>query len=114
MELLSIGLDDVLKHNCQLVANGKWTGEELLGPNDPARAKQVVVGQNADGRIEIFYIGLDDVLYHSEQLAPNGKWRGKNPVGPNGPSTAKQVAVGRPRHPHTAQHFGHRASLATM
>jgi hypothetical protein len=78
IEVFYIGLDDVLYHNWQLVPNHKWIGENLLGPGDPAKAKQIAVGKNKDGRIEVFYIGLDDVLYHNWQLVPNGKWIGEN------------------------------------
>jgi hypothetical protein len=77
LEIFYIGLDDVLYHNWQLAPNGKWIGENAVGPKGPSRAKQVAVGNNADGRLEIFYIGLDDVLYHNWQSAPNGNWIGE-------------------------------------
>ena len=57
------------------------------------KAKTVQVGNNADGRIEIFYTGLDDILYHDWQL-PNGHWIGQNVLGPGDPVKAKQITVG--------------------
>src|SRR6185369_15324956 len=96
LELFYIGAeDDVIYHNWQLRPNGYWICEYFLGPVNSATAKQIALGYNADGRMELFYIGLDDVLYHNWQTAPNGRWKGEYPVGPDGRSKAKQVAVGK-------------------
>ena len=34
----------------------------------------IAAGQNADGRLEIFYIKTDQVCYHRWQMSPGGKW----------------------------------------
>ena len=36
--------------------------------------QQIVVGQNADGRLELFALGGDRAVYHIWQTAPNGNW----------------------------------------
>ncbi|MBM4298914.1 MAG: hypothetical protein FJ143_14355, partial [Deltaproteobacteria bacterium] len=96
MDLFSIGLDDAVNHNCQLVANGKWGGGEVpLEPDASLKAKQLAVGEQADGRMELFCIGSDDVLYHKSQLAPNREWNNAEPLGPDMARKAKQVAVGK-------------------
>jgi hypothetical protein len=38
------------------------------------------VGQNADGRLEIFTQGSDDALWHNWQLTPGGAWSGWYPL----------------------------------
>ena len=63
-----------------------FQGEAPLG----GAAKQVTVGKNADGRMELFYAGLDDLLYHNWQGVPNGPFQGQAPLG----GAAKQIAVG--------------------
>jgi hypothetical protein len=40
----------------------------------PSFVGQVAVGQNLDGRLELFAAGTDGVLYHRRQLTPNGAW----------------------------------------
>jgi hypothetical protein len=41
-------------------------------------AKQICVGQNQDGRLEIFYVGTNDRIYHNWQTTPNGNnWNGE-------------------------------------
>lgn len=60
--------------------------------NQNATATQVAVGQNQDGRLEIFYVGTNSKLYHNWQTLPNGNWRGETPFPGD---SAKQVAVGK-------------------
>ena len=96
IEVFYLGIEDrVIYHNWQLRPNGYWICEYFLGPVNPANAKQIALGYNADGRMELFYVGLDDVLYHNWQLVPNGKWSGEHPLGPAEPRKAKQVAAGQ-------------------
>jgi hypothetical protein len=50
---------------CQLLKlPKKWSGEKLL----TGLAKQITVGQNKDGRLELFHIGLDDHIFHNYQI----------------------------------------------
>jgi len=48
--------------------------------SDAPLAKQLAVGQNKDGRLEVFCIGLDDAIYHSSQLTPGGDWSAWKPL----------------------------------
>jgi hypothetical protein len=67
-----------------------WAGETWFRGNS---AKQVAVGRNADGRLEIFYVGTNNDLYHNHQTVPNGNgWAGETHFANN---SAKQVAVGQ-------------------
>jgi hypothetical protein len=51
-----------------------------------------MVGQNLDGRLEVFVRGADGGLWHTAQTEPNGDW---NPWSPLGGSLAAPPAVGR-------------------
>jgi hypothetical protein len=53
-----------------------WAGAKRFNGNS---ATQITVGQNVDGRLEIFYVGTDHSLYHNWQNGPNGKngWNGE-------------------------------------
>jgi acylphosphatase len=61
-----------LYHKWQTTPNGEWvTDWETLGGiilGNPA------VGQNADGRLEVFVRGDDNRVYHKWQTTPNGEW----------------------------------------
>jgi hypothetical protein len=52
----------------QTAANSTWSGHTALG----GKAKELVVGNNADGRLEVFYVGTNDMLYHRVQVT--GGW----------------------------------------
>ena len=74
LELFYIGTDQHLYHRWQTSPNGgpsnnDWTGET---PFSDDSANVIAVGQNADGRLELFYIGTDDRFYHRWQLSPGG------------------------------------------
>src|SRR5262249_12951871 len=66
--------------------NGGWHGQLALG----GAAKQITVGSNKDGRLEVFYVGTDNNIYHNYQVAPNGGWHGELALG----GAAKQITVG--------------------
>ncbi len=51
--------------------------------------KALIVSQNVDGRLEVFYTGVDDVLYNNAQTRPNGNWRGELALG----GWAKQIVA---------------------
>ena len=70
------GENEVLFHLKQTSAH-EWepVAEEFLGA-----AKQPLLVQNKDGRLELIYIGTDDALYHSAQLGPaSPNWFGEMP-----------------------------------
>ena len=67
--------------------SGNWAGENAFGGS----AKQLTVGRNQDGRLEVLYVGADDKLYHNWQDAPSNGWAGEAAFG----GSAKQLTVGR-------------------
>ncbi|MEP6749773.1 MAG: hypothetical protein ABJB86_18690 [Bacteroidota bacterium] len=67
----------------------QWWGEFLFG----GAAKQIAVGQDADGRLEVFYVGTNNDLYHRWQTTPGALvWSGENHFPGD---SAQQIAVGR-------------------
>lgn len=36
--------------------------------------RQILVGANADGRMQLFALGGDGVVYSRYQIEPNGRW----------------------------------------
>jgi len=81
LEIFYIGTNDRLYHNWQEKPNGGWHGEEEFKDGSHYyAAKQICVGQNVDGRLEIFYIATNDRLYHNWQEKPNGHWNGEMPL----------------------------------
>ncbi len=74
-------MNDTIYHNWQNAPNRDWNGEEEFKNN---RAKQICVGQNQDGRLEIFYVGMNDTIYHNWQNAPNHDWNGEEHLGYRG------------------------------
>ncbi|MCT7969177.1 hypothetical protein NG799_22945, partial [Laspinema sp. D1] len=55
-------------------------------------AKSIEVGQNADGRLEVFTIGTDSKVYQAWQTTPNGGWSNWQQLSGG---IAKSVTVGR-------------------
>ena len=86
----NIGTNNDLYHNMQTApGSDTWVGETHF-PGDSA--KQVAVGTNADGLLEIFYVGTNNDLYHNRQLSPDGAWAGQVSFAGN---SARQIAVGQ-------------------
>ena len=75
-----MGTNDALYHNWQTSPNGGWAGEDPFG----GKAKQVAIGSNADGRLEVIYVGTNDAIYHNWQTSPNNGWAGEAPLGGKG------------------------------
>jgi hypothetical protein len=92
LEIFYVGTNHVLYHNFQTTPNGGWHGELPLGGwNADSYVRQVAVGQNLDGRLEVFYIAYNNTIYHNFQTAPNAGWHGELALD----GAAKQIAVGR-------------------
>ena len=64
----------------------QWFGQRSLG----GAAKELSIGSNSDGRLELFYIGIDDNLYHNFQTTPSGGWYGESPFS----GAAKKIVIG--------------------
>ena len=56
--------------------------------------ESIAVGQNRDGRLEVFWRGNDGQLWHAWQEAPGSAWTGASPLGVGG---ASDIAVGQNR-----------------
>ena len=69
--------DKQLYTNYQVAANGAWSGWTSLGGLWNASGK-ITVGNNADGRLEVFLVGTDGKLYTSYETSVNGStlWSG--------------------------------------
>lgn len=105
LELFAIGQDNAVWHTWQTSPNGPWfpgSGTTLWESfGQPAGVSYFVtalsVGQNEDGRLEVFCIGNDLNMWHIWQLAPNANWidhwtsLGQPPAAPLGPT--QTVAV---------------------
>jgi|SRR5215831_13264289 len=78
LEIFYVGLDNVIYHNWQTSPNSGWSGQAALGGENYSGGGygEIEVGQNADGRLEIFYVGRTGSIYHNWQTAPNSGWSG--------------------------------------
>ena len=69
---LPAATDQALWHIWQTAPNNGWSGWASLG----GIIDMLVVGQNLDGRMEVFARGGDHALWHIWQTAPNNGWSG--------------------------------------
>ena len=69
--------------------------------------KELCIGQNLDGRLEVFAIGCESCIYHNWQTAPNNGWRGESRLG-TADNKAIAIAVGRNQDGRLAQSAGFR------
>jgi hypothetical protein len=75
LEAFTIGADGALWHIYQVAVNGTWRNWTPRGkPPGVNTVNAPFVGQNADGRLEVFSIGSDGALWHVWQTTPNGTW----------------------------------------
>jgi hypothetical protein len=71
LEIFYVGTNNRLYHNRQTASNSlTWTGETefTTETNAGTGVLEVAVGQNADGRLEIFYAGTNHEIYHNWQM----------------------------------------------
>jgi hypothetical protein len=78
--------DDIIGIQSIYGQRGGWFGQRSFG----GAAKELSIGSNSDGRLELFYVGTDANLYHNWQTTPNGGWLGQRPFG----GAAKKIAIG--------------------
>jgi hypothetical protein len=77
-EVFAVGANTGLWVNSQTSANSStWAGWASLGGG---ALQQIVVGNNADGRLDVFTIGGDHGVYHQWQDW-SGHWSGFQPLG---------------------------------
>lgn len=95
LEVFRIGLQRTVEHNWQLTPGGAWSGWDTgdftvvcdIWETQCATGGQVsgiAVGQNADGRLELFVDGSHHVSRHSWQISAKSGWNGAL-VGPDEP-----------------------------
>ena len=73
-------------HDWQKTPSGKWNGQTALGGS----ATQMALGQNRDGRLELFYVTPDGSVCHNWQKNKPDVWNGEAALG----SKAKQLTIG--------------------
>jgi hypothetical protein len=77
LEVFSVSSDGMYWHIGQIAPNGTWSSWlSMAQPSTPfgPSAAPPVVGQNADGRLEVFTGALDGAIWHTSQTSPNGTW----------------------------------------
>jgi hypothetical protein len=114
LEIFYVGTNGQLYHNWQLTpasyrasaSLNSWQGETAFPAKGSPKnkAQYIAVGQNQDGRLEIFYVGANNRLHHNWQTqpanqpagAPLNSWAGESsfPVKGSHKDSAKQIAVG--------------------
>lgn len=75
LEVFLLANDQKIWHIWQTSPNGGWSGWfSLGGPAASISNGAPFVGNNADGRIEVFTTGADGAIYHIWQTAPSNGW----------------------------------------
>lgn len=96
LECFYVGTNGNLYHNWQTAPNNGWAGEHSFAVNAQSigdSAQQIAVGQNSDGRLEVFYVGSDNALCHNWQTAPSStNWNGESKFAN---TSAYNIAVGQ-------------------
>jgi len=99
LEIFAIGSDSALWHTHQTKPNqSTWSGWSNLGtPTAGTALSRLAVGQNEDGRLEVFAIDSDGSLWHTYQPKPGqGPWSGWASLGtPTGGIALYTLAVGQ-------------------
>jgi hypothetical protein len=82
-EVFVLGSDGNLWQIWQTAPNGGWSDWGKLGqpPVGIRHSDRITVGENEDGRQELFAVGGDDALWHIWQVAPNVGWSGWESLG---------------------------------
>jgi hypothetical protein len=81
LEVFGAASDQTLWHNWQISPNNGWSGWQPFLIPGPAGDKLVTlaVGQNRDGRLEVFGTAADDTIWHNWQTSANNGWSGWQP-----------------------------------
>ena len=81
-------------HIWQTTAGGAWSAwDNLDGDIGP---HSLTVGQNQDGRLEVFAVNTQGALHHIWQVSPGAGWSSWSSLGsPAGLEVSQQLAVGR-------------------
>ena len=74
--MFGVSPDDRIWHTWQIAPDNGWNGgwAELYSPAD--RLRELRVGNDQDGRLEVFGVAPDDSIWHTWQVAPNNGWVG--------------------------------------
>jgi hypothetical protein len=77
LEVFATSIDGTIWHTWQTAPNGGWPPPgawSVRGQMPGVKLNGVVVGRNADGRLEVFAFGDDHAVWHTWQTAPNNGW----------------------------------------
>jgi len=77
LEVFVIWDDNSVRHSSQTTAGGnEFTRWNNLGGVTRDALREIEVGLNGDGRLEVFVIGINNQVYHNWQTTPGGGWSG--------------------------------------
>lgn len=97
-EIFALGDDGALWHRWQVRPNNGWSQWQTLGAPTSVTFSddRFVVGNNEDGRQEIFSVGSDGNVWQKWQTSANGGWSHWNRLGqpPVGLRAPDQITVG--------------------
>ena len=96
LEVVAVNTIGQLVHIWQLTPGGAWGPWDVLGtPPGGIGLSLAIVGQNADGRLEVFADGSDGGVWHIWQTVPNGGWSSWDTLGKAGGLATRVGCVGR-------------------
>src|SRR5258708_18626524 len=77
LEAFRLGPQGDVQHNWQTAVNNGWSGWNSFGVwPQGSEMTQFTVGQNADGRLEVFAVDVRQASWHIWQVADNSGWSG--------------------------------------
>ena len=95
LEIFAFGEDGHVWHVWQNAPLGTgWSPWASLGTPAGVYLRTLAVGQNADGRLEVFGVGLDNNVWHIWQQSAGGGWSDWDGLGAPPGATPEQPAVG--------------------
>lgn len=84
-----------IQHNWQTKpAAGPWSGWSSLAAPSARLSSQPCVGQNQDGRLEVFVQDTTGAVWHIWQTAPNSGWSSWSGLGAASPGLLQGLAIG--------------------
>ncbi len=82
LEIFALASAGALWHDWQTTPGGAWSGWSSFGGSLlSASIDTPAVGQNTDGRLEVFATAPDGSIWHNWQTGPNGVWSGWSSLG---------------------------------
>jgi hypothetical protein len=95
LEVFAVNTVGALEHIWQTNPGGGWSAWSDLGaPAGPSLTQALAVGQNQDGRLEVFVVATDGALWHIWQTGPNDGWSAWGRLGAPSGGALGELAVG--------------------